>query len=141
MNLKNCLLGAVCLALAALVAGCGGGGGSDGGGGISITNPQVTAPTTFFGGPVTVRAEIAAPAGVSSAKADITDDVTGVVKTATMAFDGMRYAGSVNVPQNTGTSPRAYTVLLTVVDTGGHSTSTTLTFQIPSPAVPPPAPF
>ena len=139
MKFDRCLIAALCLlALLGVVTGCGGG--SDNGK-ITISSTEVTAPSTFLGGPVTVRVEATAEGGISSVKADITDVLSGVVKTTTLTYIGVRYAGSVTIPSNSTTKERKYNVVVTVADNGGHSSTTTAAFGIPAPSGPPSVPF
>lgn len=139
MKINNGYILAACLVLlVSLAAGCGGGGG---GGSIKITSTQVTAPTSFLGGPVTVRIEATAGGGISAVRVDVTEVSTGTVKSTAMLFDGVRYAGSVNVPTNSTTSGKVYNVVVTVSDNSGHSSTATSTFTIPAPTGPPANPF
>jgi|GEM_PF-4947908 len=139
MKINKCLIMVACLiALLGLVVGCGGG--SDNGN-ITITKTDVTSPSTFLGGPVTVRVEATAEGGISSVKVDITDAVTGAVQSATLSYIGVRYAGTVTIPSNSTANVKTYNVLITVVDNGGHTNTSTATFGIPAPTGPPAGPF
>jgi hypothetical protein len=139
MKTDKCLIMVVCvIALLGFVVGCGGG--SDNGN-ISITKTEVTAPSTFLGGPVTVRVEATAEGGISNVKVDVTDAVSKVVQSATLSYLGVRYAGSVTIPSNSTANERRYDVLVTVTDNGGHTSTSNATFGIPAPTAPPPGPF
>ena len=133
--------------IAILIAGCGGGGGGGNNGGeTGDTTPPVVqvihleAPTNFNGGTVTFWASATDAGGIDEVRATITDpdDEDTVVL---MHIDtNHNYTSTYNAPPNVTSSNQTYTVVIRATDDAGNHSSTSFTFQIPSPLQPPPPP-